>query len=183
MEPSDVQMLTADAAHADELARVEVESKLASIPQLVEPSAVDVDARRERWRTYLRGESPSTSRPERTVLMAVAHGRVVGYLAGHLTTRFGLDAEIQSFYVLRECQRRGIGTALLARFARWLAANGARTLCVGIAPENPYQAFYLKHGGEHLNPHWIVWKELSGVPVERAREDDGWSAEPDHPDG
>jgi GNAT superfamily N-acetyltransferase len=159
-----VEIVPAGLDDVDELARVEVRSKLRSIPRLAAGSAVDVDARRERWRTYLSGVSPETSRPERIVLKAVGDGETVGYLAGHLTTRFGLDAEIQSFYVLRERQRRGIGTALLARFVSWLRAHGAATLCVGIAPENPYQAFYLKHGGAHLNPHWIAWTDLGALP-------------------
>ncbi len=34
-------------------------------------------------------------------------------------------------------------------------------LCVGIAPDNPYRAFYLKYGGQHLNPHWIYWKDAA----------------------
>jgi hypothetical protein len=36
----------------------------------------------------------------------------------------------------------------------------AKSLCVGIAPDNPYQRFYTKHGGQYLNEHWIVWNDV-----------------------
>jgi GNAT superfamily N-acetyltransferase len=86
---------------------------------------------------------------------------MVGYLAVHLTSRYDKDAEIQSFYVLKEYQRRGIGTALLKEAASWAMNLNAKSLCVGIALENPYQQFYLKYGGTFLNPHWIVWDDIN----------------------
>jgi GNAT superfamily N-acetyltransferase len=157
------QILIADAGDVDELTRVETRSKLQSIPLLLGDVDINPAVRRERWRTYLAGTSPASARPERVVLKAVVGGDMVGYLAGHLTTRHGRDAEIQSFYLLRAYQRHGVGTALLRRFLDWLGEHGAASLCVGIAAENPYQAFYLKHGGTHLNPHWIVWDELAAL--------------------
>jgi len=145
------------------LTRVEIESKVQSIPQWIDAIEVDYDRRRDRWRTYLSAQSPATSRPERVVLKAVVDGDVIGYLAGHLTTRYGKDGEIQSFYVLKSRQRQGVGLALLRQFIDWLTAHNARSLCVGISADNPYQAFYLKYGGVHLNPHWIVWDDVAGA--------------------
>jgi GNAT superfamily N-acetyltransferase len=151
----------ADESDIEELARVEIESKLRSIPEHVDSIEVDLDRRRHRWRTYFRGGSPPTSLKERVVFKAVAGQAIVGFLAGHLTRRFGKDAELELLYVLKSHQRHGIGTALLDGFREWLTAHGARSLCVDIAPGNPYQAFYLKHGGVHLNPHWIVWDDVT----------------------
>lgn len=87
--------------------------------------------------------------------------KIIGYLSGHLTTRFDLDAEIQSFYILKQEQRKGIGTALLLEFAAWLIQQNAKSLCVGIKAENKYRSFYLKYGGEYLNEHWIIWKDMT----------------------
>ena len=42
----------------------------------------------------------------------------------------------------------------------WLHSQHAKSLCVGIKPENKYQAFYLKYGGKHLNEHWIYWDDM-----------------------
>jgi GNAT superfamily N-acetyltransferase len=158
-----LEILLADPCDIGELTRVEIESKVESIPQLIEPVEVNPARRRERWRTYFLAQSPATSRAERVVLKALVDGELVGYLAGHLTTRFGKDAEIENFYVLRSRQRQGIGSALLRRFTAWLAEQGARSLCVGIFRDNPYQAFYLKYGGAHLNAHWVVWADVAAM--------------------
>ncbi len=87
--------------------------------------------------------------------------KIVGFIAGHLTTRYDKDAEIQNFYILKAYQRQGIGADLLKYLAAWLQQQQARSLCVGIEPTNPYQQFYLKWGGRHLNAYWIVWDDLN----------------------
>jgi GNAT superfamily N-acetyltransferase len=113
-----------------------------------------------RWGTYFNGTSPESSKPQRIILKAVTDGTIIGYIAGHLTNRYGLDAEIQSFYILKEYQRNDTGKQLLKKFVEWLLTQPAKSLCVGIKPENKFQAFYLKYGGKHLNEHWIYWDDM-----------------------
>lgn len=170
---NDVPPITVTIAGPDDvpdLVRVEIQSKRASIPHLVDAVALDPVSRAQRWRIYLRGEAPVTSRRERRVFKSLSEGGMVGYIAGHLTTRWDMDAEIQSFYVLRTWQRQGIGSALFSAMAEWLVASGARRVCVGIAAENPYRGFYEKHGARYLNPHWMYWSDIRGiVPGDRER--------------
>ena len=156
-----MDILIADIKDAEELTRVEIESKLLSLSEIIEPFEIDYDGRLYRWGTYFRGESPQTSKPERIVFKAVIDGNILGYIAGHLTTRYDKDVEIQSFYILKEYQRKGLGKTLLSLFINWLKDNGANSLCVGIWPDNPYKAFYLKHCGQYLNAHWIYWDDLN----------------------
>jgi GNAT superfamily N-acetyltransferase len=142
-----MNILIANETDTDALTQVEIESKKQSIPECIEDFEIDYDSRAYRWKTYFAAQSPQSSKPERIVLKAVEKGKIVGYIAGHLTTRYEMDAEIQSFYILKPYQRTGIGTALLGRFIDWLASKGSKSLCVGIASNNKYKAFYLKHGG------------------------------------
>jgi GNAT superfamily N-acetyltransferase len=151
---------TATEFDINELADVEIESKRESIPGIVESFEIDKEARVNRWVTYFRGQSPQTSKPERVVFKAVSKNRIVGYLAGHLTTRFNLDAEIQSFYIIKSYQRQAIGTRLLIQFREWLISKKATSLCVGITPANKYKAFYLKNKGQYLNDHWVYWADI-----------------------
>lgn len=144
-----------------ELTTVEITSKKTSIPDLIDPIEIDLDLRFQRWKNYFNRLSPSSSKPERIVLKAIIDHKIIGYLAGHLSTRYGKDAEIQSFYILKNHQRKGIGLALLTNFSKWLKTQNAQSVCVGIEPENPYRAFYLKYGGQLLNPHWIYWDDLA----------------------
>lgn len=158
-----MKIKNATISDIEELAKVEIESKIASIPEIVTGIDIDYAARLQRWHTYFKGESPKSSKPERLILKAEISEKIVGYIAGHLTTRYEKDAEIQSFYMLKEHHRNGIGKTLLNRFVQWALNQHAKSLCVGIAPENKYQAFYLKYGGQNLNPHWIYWDNLQDL--------------------
>lgn len=158
-----MEIQIAGEADIAEITRVEIECKLQSFPELTEEVDIDYAIRAHRWKTYFAGQSPVSARPERVIFKAMDDGRMIGYLAVHLTTRYNKDAEIQSFYILKEYQRKGIGLKLLKMAVQWLGQFKARSLCVGIASDNPYRVFYLKHGGEYLNPHWIVWGDITAL--------------------
>lgn len=154
-----MQILIATTADIPELARVEVESKLQSFSN-PEPYSIDIAARLNQWQTYFAATSPASSRPKRVIYKAVENDAIIGYIAGHLTARHGKDAEIQNFYILKPYQRQGIGSQLLLHLLVWLKQQHAQSMCVGIDQNNPYQAFYINHGGSYLNPHWIAWDDL-----------------------
>lgn len=159
---SKMDIVAATIADVDELTNVEVESKRQSFTDN-EPIAIDYDTRHYRWNTYFNGQSPASAKPERVVYKAVIDGEIVGYIAGHLTERYEKDAEIQSFYILKEHQRKGIGAKLLVEFLGWLQTHGATSLCVGIDSTNPYHAFYLKYKAGYLNPHWMSWDDIEAL--------------------
>ncbi|MCR8561260.1 GNAT family N-acetyltransferase [Mucilaginibacter sp. BJC16-A38] len=154
-----MKILIATIADIEALTNVEIESKLRSFEKN-EEVAIDYDTRLYRWNTYFKELSPASAKPERVVYKAVIDDQIIGYIAGHLTGRYDKDAKIQSFYVLRDRQRSGAGTLLLKNLLSWLATHNVQSLCVGIEPDNPFQAFYLKYGGVHLNPHWICWDDI-----------------------
>lgn len=160
-----MEIQVATTADIEEITHVEIESKLQSFPELMEPHDTDFETRAYRWKTYFAKQSPASAMPQRIILKAIDQDKIIGYLAVHLTSRYDKGAEIQSFYVLKEYQRSGIGTALLKEAISWAMNHNAKSLCVGIAPENPYQQFYLKYGGSFLNPHWIVWEDISELKV------------------
>lgn len=73
-----------------------------------EPFYTDRVALLCRWKGYmLREHHPQKAKLPRTVYKACLEGEIVGYVAGHLTERFGCEGELQSIYILREHQRRG----------------------------------------------------------------------------
>lgn len=156
-----IQILPATPSDIDILTQVEIASKAQSMLPYLESFEMDYEKRFARWQTYFAGQSPTSAKPERVVFKALIENELIGYIAGHLTTRYHKDAEIQSFYVLKEYQRKGVGLQLLQCFVKWLIELEAGSLCVGIAEANPYQAFYLKFNGKYLNPHWIYWDDLN----------------------
>ncbi|MGD0438045.1 MAG: GNAT family N-acetyltransferase [Bryobacteraceae bacterium] len=128
------------------------------------PDIYDFQRLRTRWDGYVRRiHHPRHALEPRILFASVADGFLVGYIAGHFSRRHDTEGELQSIYVLKEFQGRGIGTALLTRLAEWFVGNKRRCVCVGINPKNPYKRFYDKHGARAINAHWLVWDDIGSV--------------------
>lgn len=115
---------------------------------------------------YLGGtHHPQQARAPRAAFLA-EDGRVaVGFIAGHLTQRFGCDAELQWIFVAPEYRGGEVAGRLLRRLARWFVAQGARRVCVNVAPEDARaRAFYTRHGAQELNEYWLAWSDVSAAP-------------------
>lgn len=108
-----------------------------------------------RGERYMRGEHhPRHAKDPRIVYAAMAGGEMAGFIAGHLTERFGLEGELQSIYVLPGHQRQGLGTQLVIALARWFEKWEARQVCVDHAGESEH--FYLTLGARPNGRGWLV---------------------------
>ena len=114
---------------------------------------------------YLGGEiNPQRALAPRTCYVAEEHGSVVGFIAGHLTQRHGCDGELEWVNVISERRGSGIASELLRLLAGWFVQQKAFRICVDVEPSNAVaRAFYTRHGAETLNPHWLVWNDISHV--------------------
>ncbi len=140
------------------------------IPQMAEIRAGDWGTKpywQERIRQYLNADlHPRESLPPRAAFVGVEGDRVVGFIAGHLTRRFGCDGELEWISVRPECRKRGVAAQLLALLRTWFLDHGARRVCVDVEPSNLVaRRFYARHGAQDLKPHWMVWKDI-GQTVE-----------------
>ncbi|WP_343673887.1 GNAT family N-acetyltransferase [Chitinophaga sp.] len=117
----------------------------------------------ERISGYIRGDvNPQQSLATRIMYVATKDEEVVGFIAGHLTQRFGCDGELQWINVGREYRGLGISSKLLHQLAAWFISQKALYICVNCAPDNTIgQKFYKRHGAESLNEHWLIWKDIS----------------------
>ena len=104
--------------------------------------------------------NPNYSLPERTVLVAEHEEHIIAFVAGHRSTRMGCSAELQWIFVLPRWQGRGIGSSLLRRLQQWFKQHGSTKVIVDAPPENPYRAFYLKHGAIPLDEYWLYWENI-----------------------
>jgi GNAT superfamily N-acetyltransferase len=154
----------ATPADADTLVAILIASKESSFPYLLDAHDRDVPFWTDRWRSYLvEGSRAQLSCGDGFVVFAEIGSSPLGFAAYHHTTRHGTDAELQSIYILKDAQGRGLGTALLRVVSGRLYADGSRSMCVGYDYRNPYQRFYLKHGAVAINPHWAVWRDLGAL--------------------
>jgi ribosomal protein S18 acetylase RimI-like enzyme len=114
---------------------------------------------------YLEGESnPQRALPPRTCYVAIDESSMVGFVAGHLTRRYGCEGELEWINVIPERRGAGIASELLRLLAGWFVEHKAFRVCVDVEPSNAAaRAFYTRHCAETLNAHWLVWNDISKV--------------------
>lgn len=126
------------------------------------------------WEARIRGYMeceifPQKALKPRMTYVATERDLVVALIAGHLTQRHGCDGELEWIDVVPERRGRGIATGLLEGLAKWFVEQKALKICVDVQPANrAARRFYVRHGAEELNPHWMIWKDIRKVLAKRA---------------
>ena len=112
--------------------------------------------------SYLDGtRDPQNALASREALVATVDAEVVGFIAGHLTNRFGCTGELEWINVATAHRSRGVATALLRAIASWFVEASATRVCVDVDPANlPARRLYEHHGARALNPHWLAWDDI-----------------------
>ncbi|HET9513254.1 MAG TPA: GNAT family N-acetyltransferase [Gemmatimonadales bacterium] len=130
--------------------------------RLSDPAAGPAD---QRMAAYLGGRHhPQQALAPRVACLARVDGAVVGYIAGHLTRRFGCDGELQYLFVAPSYRGTEVAGELLRFLARWFTRQGAVRICVNVEPSNAAaRAFYARHGATQLSAPWFVWSDIAVV--------------------
>jgi ribosomal protein S18 acetylase RimI-like enzyme len=132
--------------------------------RLSDPAAGRAD---ERMAAYFQGTySPGDVIPgsPRTGFVAFDGDEMVGYIAGHHTTRMHADAEIEYLFVAPSHRRRGVATELVRLQARWFVESGAINVIVNADPDSPGATeLYLACGANVINRHWLRWNDITAV--------------------
>jgi GNAT superfamily N-acetyltransferase len=128
--------------------------------RLADPSVHPADAR---MAAYFRGEHhPQDALAPRVGFVAFAGDAVVGYVAGHRTTRHGCAGEVQYLFVAPAYRRRGVATKLLGLMAEWFSRQSARKVCVCVDADSPAaQPFYDSVGALPIKKYWRVWDDIT----------------------
>lgn len=122
---------------------------------------------------YLMGlHHPRHALAPRAMWVAEAGSMPVGYVAGHLSRRFGCEGELQWIYVVPEHRGTAVASTLLRLLAAWFIEQGARRVCVDVG-DDAARPFYRRHGAEELGEHWMMWEDISALGSDAsAREDE-----------
>ncbi|HSS19430.1 MAG TPA: GNAT family N-acetyltransferase [Pyrinomonadaceae bacterium] len=130
--------------------------------RLTDPTAGPADPR---MAAYFGGlHHPQQALLPRTGFVALDNESVIGYIAGHLTTRYECEGELQYLFVAPPYRQQGIAASLVRLLANWLVQQGSLKVCVNVNLDSPAAApFYLSLGAVPLNKHWYVWKDISTV--------------------
>ena len=82
---------------------------------------------------YLEGKlNPQQALPPRSCFVALEDDVVAGFVAGHLTRRYGCDGEIQWINVIPTHRSKHVASELLKLLADWFVEQGARRICVNL---------------------------------------------------
>jgi GNAT superfamily N-acetyltransferase len=128
-----------------------------------------------RMAAYLDGQHhPGQALAPRTAFVAIDGDSVVGYIAGHATTRHGFDGEVQYLYVAPRYRRNRVATTLLQSLARWFQEREIRRVCVNANIESPAAVpFYLALGAASLNKYWYFWDDIGVLLSRRGASEQG----------
>lgn len=126
------------------------------------PFYMEREAAIHRWKAYMCKEHhPRDAKDPRIVYIAIVNGEIVGFVAGHLTERLGLEGELQSIYILPNHQGQGLGTQLVIALAKWFKKWDANEVCVD--RKNGSEDFYIKLGARFNDHGWLVWDNFLDV--------------------
>jgi ribosomal protein S18 acetylase RimI-like enzyme len=110
---------------------------------------------------------PQRALPTRVGFLAMDGDTVIGYVAGHLTTRHNCGGEIQYLFVAPAYRRRGVARDLVHLMADWFHSYAAVRVCVSTDIESPSAlAFYEHMGAAPLFPGkkgWWVWERIDNL--------------------
>lgn len=123
----------------------------------------------EYWRTRISRYLDCELHPQQALMPRISYvsledHSLAGFIAGHLTRRYGCDGELEWINVIPECRGTGIASGLLRLLAAWFVEQKASRICVDVDPTNAAaRRFYTRHGAEYLNEHWLVWNDIKVV--------------------
>jgi ribosomal protein S18 acetylase RimI-like enzyme len=148
---------------SDILIRQATELDAPAMAELRERSAWQGAATADRMRLYLRGEHhPQHAQATRTAFAATDDKQFVAFIAGHLTTRFACDGELQWLLVAPEARGGRTATLLWTHLQDWFVSQGARRVCVNVEPDNlRARRFYARMGAIEMSPYWMVWTDVA----------------------
>ena len=95
-------------------------------------------------------------------------GRVVGFITGGYERRSDeiYSGEIYTLYVLKNLQRRGLGTRLVSALAIEFQRLGIYSMLVRVLKLNPYRRFYKKINGIYLKTEHLPFAvEIMDVEI------------------
>ena len=162
----------ARAADAAAIARVHVDSWRTTYAGIL-PSdflaSLSYATREQSWSRVLSAPSGRSF----TCVAEDEEGRIVGFASGG-PERTGdpvYKGELYAIYVLAQCQRRGIGSRLVAAVLRRLVEQGIDSMLLWVLADNPSRGFYETLGARRIREKTA---EVGGIEVIEVAY--GWSS-------
>jgi GNAT superfamily N-acetyltransferase len=145
----------------------------ADVPAMAACRATDpsVHPADTRMAAYFRAEHhPGQALLPRVGFVALAEDTVVGYVAGHRTTRHGCAGELQYLFVAPAYRRRGVAARLVGLLAAWFSDQSVHKVCVCLDADSPAaQPFYDRMGATPFKKYWRIWENITTLCPDSSR--------------
>jgi GNAT superfamily N-acetyltransferase len=117
-------------------------------------AARTVASRTEEWSEFLSGDRTGS-----WTTVGDLDGAVVGFASTRLLAapEYGARGEIKNLFVDGGTRGAGVGKALMADAARWLAANGGEPIVLYSFTGNPYRGVYDRLAGKVVGERPTEW--------------------------
>lgn len=113
---------------------------------------LSVEERARNWQRQLEAPQPGCF-----VYVAEQDGNILGFSSGGPERSGDLTykGEVYALYLVKECQRQGIGRMLVEASVISLLANGVESMLIWVLRDNPSRQFYEAIGGVYVREQEI----------------------------
>ena len=158
------QYRMAKADYLKRIVEIEMRSQMEPHQSFEEKYQTDFDTRCQWWGDYMnRANRIEKLSVHRVIFVAMIKLNIVGYIAGHLTSRPDPQGEIQSMNILKPQWGKGVEVNLLRNLAKWFKSRGVTSVFVNVVEHNPYKEFYTQHGATAVNDSLYRWDDIGKV--------------------
>jgi len=121
----------------------------------------DEDYWTQRLTRYMHGMlSAQHALPPHAMFVAIEQHAIVGFVAGHRTTRLGCEGELEWINVAATHRGQGIAGQLIATMGTWFVRQHIGRVCVNADEDNvAARRTYARCGAITLNAHWMIWED------------------------
>lgn len=136
-ETPKIQIRKAVNLDFDAIARIQARTMVASDHYV---NSLDEEAEFQRLFPRVTGyfertHNPGYSLAARAIYLVVHKKQIIGFVAGHCSTRMKCTAELPWIFVLPQWQRKGVGTSLLQPLKQWFQKHKSTKVIVDAPPE------------------------------------------------
>ncbi len=134
---------------AEAIAKVHVQSWKETYKNIVDDSYLnnlDVLKKTQMWEKIFE----NNEKKEANLVVENSHSEIVGFICGGAarTHKDKFEGEIYAIYILKDYQKKGLGSSLLKALTSELRNYGFKNMFVTVLKNNDAKIFYQKHGAK-----------------------------------
>ncbi|MHA1398951.1 MAG: GNAT family N-acetyltransferase [Candidatus Heimdallarchaeaceae archaeon] len=145
-----MKIRTANQNDGKDIAKVKIASWRTTYTNILPSEILDNLSLENQAKIWTKIVKECNENKERKLLVAENEdGEIIGFAVGGkpIEQGFNYDSEIGAIYLLKEYQKKGIGSALVKELVEWFKTKDYNNMVIWVLKENSACEFYQKIGG------------------------------------